>query len=101
MSIKYVDQNSLVYIFRKIKDNFVAKEAGKGLSTNDFTNELKSKLEGVASGAQVNVLEKVSVNGKALTITEKGYGKLSDFDEFRLMKNRGGKGAPKKRRNNK
>lgn len=26
---------------------FVAKETGKGLSTNDFTNELKKKLEGL------------------------------------------------------
>ena len=33
----------------------VDKESGKGLSTNDFTNELKSKLDGVEEGAQVNV----------------------------------------------
>ncbi len=30
-------------------------ETGKGLSTNDFTNTLKSKLEGIAEGAEVNV----------------------------------------------
>ena len=30
---------------------------------------------------------------KLVTITENGYGKLSEFDEFRLMKNRGGKGV--------
>ena len=33
----------------------VDKETGKGLSTNDFTNELKSKLDGIAAGAEVNV----------------------------------------------
>ncbi len=30
---------------------------------------------------------------KLVTITENGYGKLSEFDEFRTMKNRGGKGV--------
>lgn len=71
MALKFVDQNSLIYIFTKIKENFVAKEAGKGLSTNDFTTDLKSKLEGVAAGAQVNVLEGVQVNGTDLTISGK------------------------------
>ncbi len=30
---------------------------------------------------------------KLVTITENGFGKLSEFDEFRTMKNRGGKGV--------
>ena len=46
-------------------------EAGKGLSTNDFTDDLMSKLEGIAAGAQVNVLEAVKVNGVALQISDK------------------------------
>lgn len=33
----------------------VDAEAGKGLSTNDFTDALKTKLEGIEAGAQVNV----------------------------------------------
>ena len=33
----------------------VDKVSGKGLSTNDFTNTYKNKLDGIASGAQVNV----------------------------------------------
>ena len=32
-----------------------ASESGKGLSTNDFTNTLKSKLDGIEAGAEVNV----------------------------------------------
>ena len=36
-------------------NNKVDKEEGKGLSTNDFTNEEKSKLAGIATGAEVNV----------------------------------------------
>ena len=46
----------------------VASASANGLmSSSDF-----SKLNGVASGAQVNVIEKVSVNGTALTINSKG-----------------------------
>lgn len=33
----------------------VDKVTGKSLSTNDFTSELKTKLEGIATGAEVNV----------------------------------------------
>ena len=49
----------------------VDKVEGYGLSKNDFTDELKTKLEGIASGAQVNVLEGVQVNGTDLPINEK------------------------------
>ena len=36
-------------------DGKVDKVTGKGLSQNDFTNALKSKLDGIESGAEVNV----------------------------------------------
>lgn len=52
---KYLDQNGLLYFWQKIVNKFVAKESGKGLSTNDFTTEEKNKLAGIAAGAQVNV----------------------------------------------
>ena len=52
---KYLDNNGLLYLWQKISNKFVAKEAGKTLSTNDFTTELKTKLEGIQAGAQVNV----------------------------------------------
>lgn len=71
MALKYVDQNSLIYIFTKIKENFVAKEAGKGLSTNDFTTAEKEKLAAIAAGAQVNVIETIKVNGTAQSVTDK------------------------------
>lgn len=54
-----------------VASGYVAKEAGKGLSTNDYTTAEKTKLEGVDEGAQVNVIEKVSVDGTALTVTGK------------------------------
>jgi len=66
-----VDNNGLLYIFQRIKALFVAKENGKGLSTNDYTTAEKTKLSGIAAGAQVNVLESVKVNGAAQTITSK------------------------------
>ncbi len=47
-------------------------EAGKGLSTNDFTDELETKLNGIQDGAQVNILETIKVAGQALPISEKG-----------------------------
>lgn len=50
----------------------VDAETGKGLSTNDFTNDLKSKLDAIEAGAQANVIENVSMNGEALVIAEKG-----------------------------
>lgn len=51
--------------------NYVTKDGNKVLSTNDFTNELKAKLDGVAAGAQVNVIESIKVNGTALVVEDK------------------------------
>ena len=36
-------------------NGYVAKEAGKGLSTNDFTDALLTKLNGISAGAEANV----------------------------------------------
>ena len=47
---------------------FVAQVEGKGLSTEDFTTELKTKLTGIAEGAQVNKIEGIKVNGAAVDI---------------------------------
>ena len=41
----------------------VDKEEGKVLSTNDYTTTEKTKLSGIAEGAQVNVIEEIQVNG--------------------------------------
>lgn len=49
----------------------VDKVTGKGLSTNDFTTTEKNKLSGIATGAQVNVIETVKVNGTAQTPSSK------------------------------
>lgn len=49
----------------------VSKEEGKGLSENDFTDDLKSKLEGIESNAEVNKIETIKVNNVTQTITNK------------------------------
>lgn len=49
----------------------VDKVEGKGLSTNDFTDDLNTKLTGIATGAEVNTINTVKLNGEALTITDK------------------------------
>lgn len=41
---------------------FQASEEGKGLSTNDYTTEEKTKLSGIEAGAEVNAVD--SVNGE-------------------------------------
>lgn len=47
----YLDKDGVVYLWGKIKAKFVAKESGKGLSTNDYTTTEKNKLAGIANGA--------------------------------------------------
>lgn len=73
--MKLLTLDGLTYYIGKIKawisDNFVAKVDGKGLSTNDYTTTEKTKLSGIATGAQVNKIETVKVNGTALTISSK------------------------------
>lgn len=68
-------------------DKKVDAVTGKCLSTNDYTTDEKTKLEGVAAGAQVNVIETVKVNGVALTPADKAVdvtvptGALADKNE--------------------
>ena len=50
---------------------YVAKDGNKVLSTNDYTNDEKTKLGNIALYAQVNVIEEVKVDNKALTVTGK------------------------------
>lgn len=47
----------------------VDKIEGKGLSTNDYTNEEKNKLETIEEGAQINAIEHIFVNDIERPIT--------------------------------
>lgn len=63
-----VDANKAVNIDLSGK---VDKITGKGLSTEDYTTAEKTKLSGVETGAQVNIIEAVQVNGTALNVASK------------------------------
>lgn len=65
------DMGTMSTELKNLQDNKVDKVDGKGLSSNDYTSDEKTKLGNIAAGAQVNVLESVKVNGAALTITNK------------------------------
>lgn len=48
-------KQALARFWEQIQVQFVKRENGKGLSTNDYTTEEKTKLAGIAEGAEVNV----------------------------------------------
>lgn len=56
---KIVTWEILEYYHEKIKLKFVKKEAGKGLSSNDFTNELKNKLDNIVAGEEYVTTDEV------------------------------------------
>lgn len=74
MAKSYLDKTGLALVWAKIKELMtgkVDKVDGKGLSTNDYTTDEKTKLAGVATGAQVNVLEGIQKNGETITPVNK------------------------------
>jgi hypothetical protein len=71
---------------QNLSNNKVDKVEGKGLSTNDFTDALLTKLNGIATGAEVNqnafsnVVANgttVAASGKTDTLTLSGSGSVS------------------------
>ena len=73
-----LDSNGLLYVFQRLKtifsSMFQGKETGKGLSTNDYTTEEKTKLAGIAAGATANVgtVTGVAMNGSQRTVDANG-----------------------------
>lgn len=61
-----------------LKNLFVAKETGKGLSTNDLTNELKLKLDGIAEGATNVIVEDVLTSVSKTNALSAAQGKVLD-----------------------
>lgn len=66
---QFLDTQGLNTLWNRIKQFFVAKETGKGLSTNDYTTAEKNKLAGIAAGATANTgtVTGVQVNKNAVT----------------------------------
>lgn len=56
---KYLDQDGSLYLLQKLKPKFDAKvdaETGKGLSSNDYTDAEKNKLNGIETGANATTV---------------------------------------------
>lgn len=71
---KLIDLDLLAYFKSKLDTLFaskVDKVDGKGLSSNDFTGEEKTKLAGITAAAQPNVLEGIQKNGVTITPVNK------------------------------
>lgn len=65
-----------------LQNNKVDKEEGKGLSTNDFTNEEKEKLAGLNNYDDteiVDLLPKVSNKGESITLENTARAKFTKF----------------------
>lgn len=45
----------------------VDKETGKALSSNDYTIEEKTKLDGIEAGAEKNIITEIRINGEPVT----------------------------------
>ena len=86
-NIKYFGSSDLLYLLNLLKteyEKYVLAVPGKGLSTNDFTNDLLTKLNGIASGAEVNQDAFGNVKVGATTITA---GSKTDTIEFEAGSN--------------
>lgn len=93
---KFLDLEGLQQLIGLIKDKFVQKESGKGLSTNDYTAEDKqklstlktynvatteeagllssanlNKLNAIDDGAEKNVITKIKRNGTLINVSNK------------------------------
>ena len=73
---KWLSDNGVLYFLQKLKALFVQKETGKGLSTNDLTNALKSNYDSAythstsahaPADAEKNTIVFIKANGSNLT----------------------------------
>jgi hypothetical protein len=70
---KYLDYDGLLYFWEKLKAYFVPAVSGKSLTTNDFTDAYKTKLDGLENytlpTASTTVLGGVKIDGTTIKIT--------------------------------
>lgn len=62
LSIKSLDKSKITGLSDALSEK-VDKVTGKGLSTNDFTNDLKTKLDKVNENAEINDIKKITLAG--------------------------------------
>ncbi len=66
--MKFLNYEGLEHLITEIKERFIQKVSGKDLSTNDFTNLYKDKLDGIENNAEINKIELIKRNGTNLSI---------------------------------
>lgn len=76
-TINYIGSTDLLYILNKLKTaldaGYVEQESGKGLSTEDFTTALLTKLNGISDSADaVSATAQLQAGVKVATITING-----------------------------
>lgn len=76
-TINYIGNTDTLYILNKLKtvlmNGYVAQESGKGLSTEDFTTALLTKLNGISDSADaVSATATLATGTKIATITING-----------------------------
>lgn len=77
--MKYLDSNGLLYLIQKIKTwltGKVDKVDGKGLSTNDYTTDEKTKLSGIATGANKTTINNTLTSTSTTEALSANQGKI-------------------------
>jgi len=86
------DKTYVDYSFATVNDLLgtkVDKEDGKGLSTNDYTNEEKEKLAKLDEKSNENIIEVIKQNGEVLEIIDKSVNIVVPKDTSDLTNNAG------------
>ena len=79
MASSFLDKNGLLYLWQKIVNKFVAKETGKGLSTNDYTTPEKQKLGSMPGITQIGEGLELTGDG-VLNVTESGSAQSVEWE---------------------
>ncbi len=56
---KFMDENGVAHLWDRAKGSFVSKEEGKGLSTNDFTDEM---MQAVQASKEMTAITETEIN---------------------------------------
>ena len=68
---KYLGTTGVQQLINWIKGHFVQQVTGLGLSHNDFTDTYKTKLDGIAAGADVSTIVSIKRNGTMINPVNK------------------------------
>lgn len=78
---KYLNETGLAYFWQQIKTKLAGKvdvEAGKGLSSNDYTTSEKEKLSAIADGANKTIIENSLTSDSTVNALSAAQGKALD-----------------------